>query len=200
MDPRFTPVCRSVCEPVRHRVRRQLFFLNHAKVDTNAATSVRTFRDVTIPAGIESARGRDAADRAREIATSVGVGGEIGFVRYIRKDQRIVIPVSKPRLETVIDVDVAKRTAVVSRRRTSVLESVSYLHKSPGPHNADLRGNWLWTQAWKWFADGTVYLLLFVSATGLYLWFAIRAERRVGLTLLGAGAVTFFAFVYALAV
>jgi hypothetical protein len=177
-----------------------VFFLNHARVDTNAATSVTTVRDVTIPPGIENARGRDAADRAREIATHVGAAGEIGFVRYIRKDQRIVIPVSKPGLETTIDVDVLKRTAVVSRRRTSVLESVSYLHKSPGPHNADLRGNWFWMRVWKWLADGTVYLLLFVSATGLYLWFAIKAERRVGLALLGAGALTFFGFVYALAI
>jgi hypothetical protein len=176
-----------------------VFFLNHAKVDTNAAKAVATFRDVTIPAAIESARGRDAVDRAREIATSVGVGGEIGFVRYIRKDQRIVIPISKPGLETLIDVDVAGRTAVVSHRPTSVLESVSYLHKSPGPHNADLRGNWFWTRVWKWFADGTVYLLLFVSATGLYLWLALKAERHIGLALLGAGALTFFGFVYALA-
>src|SRR5437867_2174443 len=142
-----------------------VFFLNHAKVDTNAANSVATVRDVTIPAGIESARGRDAVDRVREIATDVGVTGEIGFVRYLRDDQRIVIPVSKPGLETMIDVDVVNRTAVVSRRRTSTLESVSYLHKSPGPHNADLRGNWFWTRAWKGLADGTVYLLLFVSAT-----------------------------------
>ena len=33
-----------------------------------------------------------------------------------------------------------------------------------------------------------MYLLLFISATGLYLWFAIRSERRVGFALLGAGA------------
>ena len=136
-----------------------VFFLNHAKVDSTSATTVATFDDVSIPTGIENARGRDAVDRAREIATHIGVNGEIGFVRYVRKDQRIVIPVSKPGLETMIDVDVAKRTAVVSRRRTSVLESVSYLHKSPGPHNADLRGNWFWTQAWKWFADGTVLVV-----------------------------------------
>ena len=176
-----------------------VLFLNHAKVDPGAATSVTTVRDVRIPSALEAARGREAADLAREIVDQVGIVGEIGFVRYVRKDQRFVIPVSTPRFDTIIDVDVSNRTAVVSRRKMGFLESVGYLHKSPGPHNADLRGNWLWTRVWRWFADGTVYLILFISATGLYLWFAIKAERRVGFALLGAGAVSFFGLLYGLA-
>jgi hypothetical protein len=177
-----------------------VLFLNHARVDTALAASVPTFRDVLIPAGIDGARGRDAVDRAREILNRIGVTGEIGFVRQIPADHRIVIPVSKPGLETVVDVDIVNRTATVSRRPTSALESVAYLHKMPGPHNADLRGNWFWTRLWKWLADGTVYLLLFISATGLYLWLVLEAERRIGLILLGAGAATFFTFIYVLVV
>jgi hypothetical protein len=176
-----------------------VFFLNHAKVDTSASTTVETFHDLTVPAGLESARGREAVDRARDIVSQVGVTGEIGFVRYVRSERRIIVPVSKPGVETVVEVDVSNRTAVVSRRRTAILESIAYLHKSPGPHNADLRGNWFWTRVWRWLADGTVYLILFVSATGLYLWFAIKAERRIGLALLGAGALTFFGLLYGLA-
>ena len=175
-----------------------VFFLNHAKADT-AATSVKTFPNVRIPAALNAVRGREAVDRARDLVNQVGVTGEIGFVRYVRQPERFVIPVSKPGLETVIDVDVSTRTAVVSRRATGILEAVSYLHKSPGPHNADLRGNWFWTRVWRWLADGTVYLMLFVSATGLYLWFSIKAERRIGLALLGAGAVSFFGLLYGLA-
>jgi len=89
---------------------------------------------------------------------------------------------------------------VISRRSTGILESVAYLHKMPGPHNADLRGNWFWIQFWQWLADGTVYLLLFISASGVYLWFAIKAERRIGIALLAAGALCFVGFVYVLAV
>jgi len=176
-----------------------VFFLNHAKVDTTSATSVAAFREVRIPAVLETARGREAVDRAREIVDQVGVTGEIGFVRFLRAERRFIIPVSKPGIEAIVDVDAAKRTAVVSRRTTSVLESVAYLHKSPGPHNADLRGNWFWTRVWRWFADGTVYLLLFISVTGVYLWLTIKAERRIGLTLLGAGALSLVAFLYVLA-
>src|SRR5262245_27322099 len=177
-----------------------VFFLNHARVDTSAASTVETIRDLSIPDGMEAARGREAVERARRIVDQVGVNGEIGFVRYVRGEQRIVIPVSKPGVETVVDVDVAARTATVSRRTTSAFESVAYLHKSPGPHNADLRGNWFWTRVWRYLADGTVYLLLFVSVTGLYLWYAIRAERRIGLVLLAAGALTCLSLLYAIAV
>ena len=177
-----------------------VFFLNHAKVDTSAVSSIATVRDIAVPAGMERTQGREAVDLAREIVDQVGVTGEIGFVRYLGKEQRLVIPVSRPGVETVVDVDVSKRTAVVSRRITSVMESIAYLHKSPGPHNAVLRGNWFWTRVWKWLTDGTVYLLLFSSVSGLYLWLTIRAERRVGLVLLGAGAMTFVAFLYGLAI
>ena len=177
-----------------------VFFLNHAKVDTSAVSSIATVRDIAVPAGMERTQGREAVDLARKIVDQVGVTGEIGFVRYLGKERRLVIPVSRPGVETVVDVDVSKRTAVVSRRITSVMESIAYLHKSPGPHNAVLRGNWFWTRVWKWLADGTVYLLLFSSVSGLYLWVTIRAERRIGLVLLGAGAMTFVAFLYGLAI
>jgi len=76
---------------------------------------------------------------------------------------------------------------------------MAYLHKTPGPHNADLRGNWFWTRVWQWLADGSVYLLLFVSASGVYLWLTLKAERRIGVALLGAGAVSLFGFLYGFA-
>jgi hypothetical protein len=76
-----------------------VFFLNHAKVDPAVATSVVTIRDVTIPAGLDVARGREAADRARQLVNQAGLTGEIGFVRYVRSEQRVVIPVSRPGLE-----------------------------------------------------------------------------------------------------
>ncbi len=76
-------------------------------------------------------------------------------------------------------------------------ESLSYLHKIPGPHNVAIRGNWVGTVLWRIFADATIYLLLFISVSGLYLWWAIKAERRIGFALLAGGAVTFAGLIYA---
>jgi hypothetical protein len=53
-------------------------------------------------------------------------------------------------------------------------------------------------QVWRWFADATVYLVLFVSLTGVYLWAVLKAERRVGLSLLAAGALSLGGLAYAL--
>ena len=47
-------------------------------------------------------------------------------------------------------------------------------------------------------ADATVYLILFISVSGIYLWYVLRAERSAGFILLFAGALTFFGMAYAL--
>lgn len=122
--------------------------------------------------------------------------GEINFIRYVPKERRLVIPVVKPGVETTIDLNVEARTATVSRRNTTTWETLSYLHRSPGPHNAAIRGNWFWTRGWRWLSDATVYLVLFLSITGIYLWAVLRSERKVGLILLLAGAVSFGGIVY----
>jgi hypothetical protein len=78
-------------------------------------------------------------------------------------------------------------------------EAFVYLHKMPGLHNADVRGNSWLIRAWRILADATAYLLLFITVSGIYLWVALRAERRVGVILLLAGAITFWGLVYAVA-
>jgi hypothetical protein len=47
-------------------------------------------------------------------------------------------------------------------------------------------------------ADATVYLILFVSVSGIYLWYVLRGERATGLVLLCAGGLSFFGMAYAL--
>jgi hypothetical protein len=69
----------------------------------------------------------------------------------------------------------------------------------PGPHNVALRGNWPYIRLWRWFADATAYATLFITISGIYLWVALKAERRIGLGLLAAGIVSFFGLVAALA-
>ena len=49
---------------------------------------------------------------------------------------------------------------------------------------------------WRWLSDATVYLVLFLSITGIYLWMMLRSERKAGLILLLAGAISFGGIVY----
>ena len=175
-----------------------VFYLNHGKLSPGAEPAADTYRDLTIPDGFDRLKGPEAVERAKAILPQVGVAGEIGFLRYVPKDRHLIFPVSKAGSEATVDVDLDARTATVKRRSMNLWESVSYLHKLPGPHNVAIRGNWIGTQAWRVLADATIYLLLFISLSGVYLWWAIKAERRIGLTLLTAGAVTFLGLVFAI--
>lgn len=167
-----------------------VFYLNHAKVSPNEWSDVTSFTGLRIPANVEQAQGRTAVAAARAIAADVGIDGEVGFTRFNRQTNRFAFPISKPGREAFVDVDLAAATATVSVRSMSLWESLAYLHKMPGPHNVEIRGNWLPTLIWRWFADVTIYLTLFITITGLYLWWALRSERRVGLVILSAGLLT----------
>jgi len=175
-----------------------VFFLNHAKIQTDNWTERRTLPLLDIPKDVDQARGQDAVRAARVIADQVGIDGEIGFTRFVRDTNHFVFPVSKPGREASIDVDLGSRTVTVSTRPTTVLESFAYLHKMPGPHNVDIRGNWTPTILWRQAADVTVYLTLFVTITGVFLWWAIRAERRIGFALISAGVLSLVACIHAL--
>ena len=174
-----------------------VFYLNHGK-QVPVTLSAVIVRELQIPEGFETLKGKEAVERARAILPQVGVEGEIGFLRYVAKEHRLIFPVSKAGIEATVDVDITARSAAVKRRSTSVWESISYLHKMPGPHNVAIRGNWVGIRVWRWFADTTIYALLFISISGVYMWWAIRAERRIGVSLLTAGAMTFAALLYAI--
>jgi hypothetical protein len=174
-----------------------VFFLNHGKVIPDHWAAVRTVPDLSIPENLDRAQGKAAIAAAQDLLRQTGVSGEIGFTRFVRQTGHFIFPVSKPGLESNVDVDIASRTAIVSERPTSVLEAFAYLHKMPGPHNVAIRGNWLPTRVWRVFADATIYLTLFITITGVYLWWVLKAERRIGLLMLSAGTLTFFGLIYA---
>jgi hypothetical protein len=174
-----------------------VFVLNHGKFGEPQWSSRATVAGLHIPDDLEQLQGREAVERVRELLPQIGLDGEIGFLRLLRKDRHVVFPVSKPGVEANVDLDLAARSAVISRRQTGWAETLVYLHKSPGPHNVAIRGNWAGTRVWRWLADTTIYSILFVSITGVYLWYAIKAERAVGVWLLGAGAVAFAGMIYA---
>ena len=175
-----------------------VFFLNHAKVTPGQWAAIETFQAVQLPPDIDRAQGRAAIAPARQILQQVGIDGEIGSARFVRQTDHFLIQVSKPGLETSIDVDVKAHTATVSTRPTSLWETLAYLHKMPGPHNVAIRGNWPPTMVWRFFADATVYLVLLITMSGLYLWWTLRVERRIGLVLLSLGLLTLIGCIHAL--
>ena len=160
--------------------------------------SIRAAQGLAIPEKLDSLKGREQVNALRGVLDGLGVTGEISFIRRIPEQHRLIIPVMVPGRETTVDLNLETGSAVISQRATGLSSALVYLHKMPGPHNVAIRGNWVYTLIWKWLADATVYLALFISVSGIYLWAVLRAERRIGLALLTAGAFSFFGLVYAL--
>jgi hypothetical protein len=141
----------------------------------------RVVSDVALPEDLENLGGRARVDALQIVLAEIGLRGEIGYVGHNVNKRTLRFPVVVPGRETSVEIDLAARTAAISQRDTGLGDALVALHKSPGPH----------------LADGTVYLLLFISISGVYLWAVLRAERRIGLALIGAGAVSFFGIIYA---
>ncbi len=158
----------------------------------------RTVSEVQFPGELETLSGRPLIDALRPVLHQLGVQGEVGFVRHKPKEHKFVIPVVVPGRESTVMLDLVKHEASIEQRSTGLADALITLHKAPGPHLASIRMNWFFMRVWRWLADATVYFVLFLSVTGVYLWCVLRAQRILGLSLLAAGAVSFFMLVYAL--
>ena len=176
-----------------------VFFLVHSWIP-GAAGKLQVSRvlDLELPPELDKLSGRQLVDALRPVLDRIGVQGELQSVRRLAKVRRLMVPVSVPGRETTVNIDLQNRTAEITRRTTGIWDAMVTLHKAPGPHLAAIRMNWFMMRVWRWLADATVYLLLFISLSGIYLWIVLRAERRVGLILLAAGASSFFGIIYAI--
>jgi len=178
-----------------------VFYLTHPiTFGQNAGEpSSRVVENVIVAPEVAGLQGRARVEALKPVLSALGVGGEVDYVRHVTNEHRLVIPIKVPGRSTTVDLDYEAQTATITTRSETVAEALVYLHKMPGPHNADLRGNAGFMRLWRVLADATVYTFLFITISGLYLWFALRAERTVGAVLLAAGLVTFAGLVYVIA-
>lgn len=164
----------------------------------SAPAQTRVVTDLGLPDDLEQRSGRALIDVLQPIFHQAGIQGEAGWVQHLPKERRFVIPLSVPGKTVTVTLDVAKKEATVESRETGFADATIALHKFPGPHLVQLRKNWWPMQIWAWLADGTVLLMSFTLTTGLLWWWLLRTDRRPGLWLLGAGAITFLGMIYAL--
>lgn len=167
--------------------------------DDRRPADTRTVTGVSLPPGAVDLPGRERLEALRPVLDTLGVHGEIDFIRHVSSERRLVIPVTVPGRVTTVTLDYGRGIAVVASRSQPFGEALAYLHRMPGQHNVALRGNALFMRVWRVLADATAYLFVFVTVSGVYLWAVLRAERRVGLALLFTGACTLSGLVYALA-
>jgi hypothetical protein len=178
-----------------------VIFLVHSWIPgttSHGDQSRSTASNLRLAPNLDRLSGRELVDAIRPTLDQIGVSGEVQFIRHIPKEHELIVPVTVPGREMLVNIDLQNRTAEITRRTTGIWDAMVVLHKSPGPHLAAVRMNWFMFRAWRWLADSTVYLLFFISVSGIYLWVVLRAERRIGLALMATGACSFFGIVYAL--
>jgi hypothetical protein len=168
--------------------------LNHAYMPWGGEAAEAETRSAIVTV----ARQENSLDMARSVREQLGIAAEIGYVNLDPAEGRLSFPLEKPGERSMVRVNLRTGETEIERRETGVWDAMIYLHRMPGPHNVAIRGNWLFTRLWGWLADATVYLTLFATATGVYLWAVIRAERKAGLIFLGSGALSFFLVVFSL--
>lgn len=179
-----------------------VFYLVHGLAQRPApgpSDALRSVADLRMPPDIARMQGRARVDALRPVLEQLGVRGEVDFVRHVASEHRLIVPVRLPDRDTIVSLDYDQQTATVTSRRHALSDAFVYLHKMPGPHNVDVRGNSPLMGAWRILADTTTYLFLFITLSGIYLWLALRTERRVGLLMILAGAGTFWGLVYVIA-
>src|SRR2546427_6852387 len=177
-----------------------VFFLVHSWLPgiVSETSTTRVVSALPLPRDLQMLSGRPLIEALKPALEKADVRGEVGFVRHLVKEEKLIIPVTIPGRETIVSISIASRESTIVTRETGLANALVTLHKSPGQHGANIRMNWFFMRAWRWMADATVYLILFISVSCIYLWYVLRAERSVGLILLFAGALSFFGMAYAL--
>jgi hypothetical protein len=178
-----------------------VFFLVHAWLPRIASktSTTRVVSALPLAQDLTTLSGRPLINGLRQTLEKADVPGEVGFVRHMVKEQKLIIPVTIPGRETIVTINIPAREATIVTRETGLADALVTLHKSPGQHGPDIRMNWFYMRAWRWMADATVYLILFITVSGIYLWYVLRAERRIGYVLFGTGTLLFFGLAYVVA-
>ena len=177
-----------------------VFFIVHAWRPgfASGTSTTRVVSALPLPGDLQKLSGRPLIDALKPALEKAGVHGEVGFVQNLVNEGKLIIPVTIPGRETTVSISIASGEATIVSRETGLADALLTLHKSPGQHGPAIRMNWFYMKAWRWMADATVYLVLFISVSGIYLWYVLRAERSVGYILLFEGALSFFGMAYAL--
>lgn len=177
-----------------------VFFLVHSWIPKFApeTTNKRVVSNLVLPENLQSLSGGPLIDALKPILKNMNVPGEIGFYQNLVKEKKLIVPVSIPGRATTVSINLATHEATIVSREIGLASALVTLHRAPGPHAPAIHMNWFYIKLWRWFADATVYLTLFISISGIYLWYVLRAERKLGFILLFAGTFTFFALAYVL--
>ncbi len=135
---------------------------------------------------------------AKDILKEIKIEGEISNI--FGDSLNMIIPVTKPGYRISIKADLISGIAYIHSEKTTLWKKLVWMHKMPGPHNKNIRGNWMYTKFWSSMVDVSVFCLFFSSITGIILWYYFKNERNIGLISLLIGFLSIVSLVIGLTV
>lgn len=163
--------------------------LNHFSYKANNSKNIveRNVKLKAIPYG------RTDLETGKAIGRLLGIEGEIDHV--FKGNDNLSIGIIRPGLETNIKVNTSTDSAFIRQEEKGGLGAVAYLHKMPGPHLAMFRKNTVFMKIWSFLADGTVYMIIFLTASGIFLWYFLKVERKPGYYAISLGILLFITLI-----
>ena len=128
-----------------------VFFLVHSWRPRIASetSATRVVSALPLPADLQTLSGRPLIEALKPALEKAEVRGEVGFVRHMVKEEKLIIPVTIPGRETTVSINIASREAAIVTRETGLADALVILHKSPGQHGPNIRMNWFYMRAWR---------------------------------------------------
>lgn len=125
------------------------------------------------------ARGLGARSAAQQLMNERGYRGDLGNVASAAQQMRFSI--TRPGTAYAVTYDPASGRAHIERRELAFMGLLNRLHHLNGfEHSSAAMNAWGWVLAW------ISITLILLGATGVYMWFRIHNERRIGSILLAA--------------
>jgi hypothetical protein len=153
-----------------------LFILTYAVSAVQMAHRVR-LRPTVVEEDLSLAAGLAPRRLAEVLMEQRGYGGELGKPQTTPTGYRISI--TRPGANVDVRYDAATGQTHLRRETRSFLGMLNRLHHQNGLHHEDGRLN-----AWGWALALVSIALLAIGASGIYLWFRLRAERVLGFAVL----------------
>ncbi|MDA0347050.1 MAG: PepSY-associated TM helix domain-containing protein [Verrucomicrobia bacterium] len=160
----------------------------------NHSVRPQTVDQAQAPISIQVDQNAKGPELVKQVLEQLELTGEIAGGGQVRNNETI-IRVARPGSVKVVTVNLLEQQATILERSNGLLGAINYLHFNPGLHRVP---NWSITKLWGWLADSVVYFTLFLTVSGIYLWILLKAERKMGLFLLGGGVASFVSIVAAL--
>src|SRR6266478_7476902 len=90
-----------------------VFFLVHAWRPriTSETSTTRVVSALPLPGDLQTLSGRPLIEALKPMLEKAEVHGEVGFVRHMVKEEKLIIPVTIPGCETIVTINLASREA-----------------------------------------------------------------------------------------